>query len=156
MTFLILSSAYPYQHGYDGPGSIVPAPVSAPAPALQNQISNPPTFGPGGGRRVRVKTGRRVQGGRQLSVFQQSQPQQQYEQPQQQYQPQPQPQQYQQPQQQYQQPQQQYQPQQYQQPQQNYYQPQPQPQAHLSPAQHFQGHPARNIDLNTGNDLLTF
>jgi hypothetical protein len=108
----------------------------------------------------RLKSGRRQNAaGRQLNLnnFPQQQ-QQQYQQPQQQYQ-----------QQQYQQPapvQQQYQ-QQYQQPapaQQQQYQPQAQPQYYQQQAQpsafnqatHFQGHPARNIDLNTGSYSVNY
>jgi len=113
-------------------------------------------------RRVRVKTGRRAQNqaARQLSLFNQQQPQQQqqyYQQQQQQY--------YQQQQQQqgqssYQQTQPQQQPQQYyqqqqQQPQPNYYQQQPQAPV-FNPSQLFQGHPARNIDLNTGSYSVNY
>jgi hypothetical protein len=110
-------------------------------------------------QRPRKKSGRRQQGARALGGFQA----QQYQQPQSQFQAQPQPQ-YQSQSQQYQPQTQQYQPQpqQYQPQPQQYQQQQPQyqPQAPqpvpFNQAQAFQGHPARNIDINTGSYSLNY
>jgi len=133
---------YPYQPGYDGPNSVQPSQFAAQ---------------PAQGRRLRVKTVRKQSNAaRQLNLFQQ---QQQYQQPQaQDYQQQ------QHQQQQYHQPQAQPQQQYYQQPQQqqaqqpqlpSYYQAQPQAPA-FNPSQLFQGHPARNFDLNTGSYSVSY
>jgi len=128
---------YPYQPGYTGPNSIQPV----------QSVAQPAQ-----GRRLRVKTVRKQSNAaRQLNLFQQ----QQYQQPQAQD--------YQQQQQYYQQPQAQPQQQYYQQPQQqqqqsqlpSYYQAQPQAPA-FHPSQLFQGHPARNFDLNTGSYSVSY
>jgi len=138
---------YPYQPGYTGP----------------NSVQHVQTAQPAQGRRLRVKTVRKQSNAaRQLNLFQQQQ--QQYQQPQAQDYQQQQQYHYQQPQAQAQaqpQPQQQYYQQQQQQQQQpqsqlpSYYQAQPQAPA-FHPSQLFQGHPARNFDLNTGSYSVSY